>query len=124
MEISFLKIKQNPLDINYSNGKTSIVGSLERVDRDNIKLESTFKSSIKVICNRCGKEYLLEVDEPLELLLSDGRYNNNDKIDVVEFFNGKIDFNYLAQSEIASIEESYNLCDSCKESDEILEIEF
>jgi len=125
MEISFLKIKQNPLDIDYSkDDKSSIKGTLERVNRDSVKLNSTLKTSIEVICNRCGKEYIIDSCEPLELFLSDGRYNSNKEIDVVEFFDGKIDFDYLIESEIASIQESYNLCESCSKTDEILEIEF
>ncbi len=124
MEISFFKIKQNPLDINYSKDNSSIKGTLERVNRDSVKLNSTFDASVKVVCNRCGKEYIVNSSEPLELVLSDGRYNSEKEIDVVEFFDGKIDFNYLIESEIASIQEGYNLCDSCIDTDEILEFEF
>jgi uncharacterized metal-binding protein YceD (DUF177 family) len=124
MEISFLKIKQNPLEIDYSKDSTSIVGTLERVNRDSVKLISTFKTSVEVICNRCGKEYMVDANYPLELLLSEGRYNSNEEIDVVEFFEGKIDLKYLADSEIASIEEGYNFCESCIDNEEILEIEF
>ena len=124
MEISFLKIKQNPIELNYSKDSTSIVGEIERISRDCVKLNSTFSSEVTLICNRCGKEYKDKITYPLELILSEGRYNSNDKIDVVEFFEKKIDFDYIANSEIASIQESYNYCDSCKNSEEILEIEF
>jgi len=124
MEISFSKIKQNPIEIDYSLGSSSIRGRLKRVTKDNIKLFSTFKTSLDVICSRCGKEYLIKIDEPLELLLSDGRYNSKDEIDVVEFFNGKIDFDYLINSEVASIQEGYNFCESCIDNKNILEIEF
>jgi len=124
MEISFSKIKQTPIDVNYKRDNLSIVGTLERINRDCVKLISTLKASTQVICNRCGKEINLPLEYPLELILSEGRYNGNDEIDVVEFFDGVIDFNYLAESEIASTQESYNYCNSCKDSDEILEIEF
>jgi len=124
MEISFLKIKQNPVEINYSEGTSSIIGTIERVNRNSVKLNSTFKASIKVICNRCGKGYIVDANYPLELLLSEGRYNSNDEIDVVEFFDGKIDLKYLIESEIASIEEGYNFCESCIDNKDILEIEF
>jgi len=124
MEISFLKIKQNPLEINYIDNSASIIGELSRVDRNSVKLNSTFKASVEVICNRCGKEYMVDANYPLELLLSEGRYNSNDEIDVVEFFDGKIDLKYLIESEIASIEEGYNFCESCIDNEDILEIEF
>ena len=124
MEISFSKIKQSPIDIDYSSKETTIVGTLERINRDCVKLNSNFKSTVEVICNRCGKEYKIDVDYPLELILSDGGYNDKDEIDVVEFFDRKIDFDYLIESEIASITQDYNYCSSCQDSDELLEVEF
>jgi len=104
MEISFSKIKQSPIDINYSKNGVEIVGT--------------------IICNRCGKDYKISANYPLTLILSEGGYNGKDEIDVVEFYNNKIDFDYLAQSEVSSIQEDYNYCINCKDSDEVLEIEF
>ena len=124
MEISFSKIKHSPIDINYSYNNSSIVGSIERINRDSVKLNSNFKSNVELICNRCGKEYKVDVEYPLELILSDGRYHDKDEIDVVEFFDRKIDFNYLIESEIASIKQDYNYCSSCQDSDELLEVEY
>ena len=124
MEISFSKIKQSPVDVNYSKDGVEINGTLERISRDNIKLDSTFKSTVEVICNRCGKEYKIDANYPLGLILSDGGYNGKDELDVVEFYDGKIDFDYLALSEVTSIKEDYNFCSSCQETDELLEVEF
>jgi len=124
MEISFSKIKQSPIDINYSKNGVEIVGTIERIDRDCVKLNSTFNSEVEVICNRCGKDYKISANYPLTLILSEGGYNGKDEIDVVEFYNNKIDFDYLAQSEVSSIQEDYNYCINCKDSDEVLEIEF
>ena len=124
MEISFSKIKQSPVDINYSKDGVEIIGTLERVSRDNIKLDSNFKSTVEVICNRCGKEYKIDANYSLGLILSDGGYNGKDELDVVEFYDGKIDFDYLAISEVTSIKEDYNFCSECQETDELLEVEF
>ena len=124
MKISFSKIKQTPIDIDYSKDGVDIQGTLERVDRDSVKLDSTFKSEVEVVCNRCAKEYKIDANYPLSLILSDGGYNGKDEIDVVEFYDGKIDFDYLALSEVSSIQEDYNYCSSCQDSDEVLEVEF
>ena len=124
MEISFSKIKQSPIDVNYSKDGVEISGTLERVSRDNIKLDSNFKSNVEVICNRCGEEYNIDANYPLGLILSDGGYNGKDELDVVEFYDGKIDFDYLALSEVTSIKEDYNFCSECQDTDELLEVEF
>ena len=124
MEISFNKIKQTPIDIDYSNNLAKIIGVIERIDRSLVKLNSNFSAKVNLTCNRCGKDYKKNFNYPLELILSEGKYNNNDKIDVIEFFNGKIDFDYIIESEIASIEEDYNFCESCSNTEDILEIEF
>jgi uncharacterized metal-binding protein YceD (DUF177 family) len=124
VKISFSKIKQTPIDIDYSKNGVDIQGTLERVDRDSVKLDSTFKSEVEVVCNRCAKEYKIDANYPLSLILSDGGYNGKDEIDVVEFYEGKIDFDYLALSEVSSIQEDYNYCSSCQDSDEVLEVEF
>ncbi len=124
MEISFLKIKHTPIDIDYSKDSAKIVGIVDRVDRDSVKLSSRFNASITLTCNRCGKEYKQEFSYPLELILSEGRYNSNKEIDVIEFFNGSVDFDYIINSEISSIKEDYNFCIDCKDSEDILEIEF
>jgi hypothetical protein len=123
MQIDFNKIK-SLIDINYSKNDTTIVGTLERVNRSCVKLNATFHSTVTVTCNRCGKEFSKPFDYDLSLLISDGAYKERDEIDIIEFFKGKVDFDYIAQSEISSIQEDYNYCSDCVNSDEILEIEF
>jgi len=124
MQIDFIKIKQSPIDINYSKDNTKIVGTLERINKDCVKLDSEFTSQVNLICNRCGKEYTKEVKNPLTLLLADGVYSDNSDLDIIEFHNNKIDFDYIAFSEKTSIEEDYNYCDDCKDNNETLEYEF
>jgi|AAUQ01.1.fsa_nt_gi uncharacterized metal-binding protein YceD (DUF177 family) len=123
MQIDFRKIKGSTLDIDYSKDSSSIVGTIERVDRDSVKLESNFSTELELICNRCGKEFKREFNYPLELLLTDGVYSDPTEINIIEFNQGKIDFDYLLNSEIASIEEDYNYCDSCQDREDF-EIEF
>jgi len=124
MQIDFIKIKQSPIDINYSKDTTKIVGTLERINKDCVKLDSEFTSQVDLICNRCGKEFKKEFNYPLALLLADGVYSDSSDLDIIEFHNNKIDFDYIAFSEKTSIEEDFNYCKDCQNSDETLEYEF
>jgi uncharacterized metal-binding protein YceD (DUF177 family) len=123
MTIAFAKVKHTPTELKFSEDGVSITGTLAKEWRDSVKLLSTFKADVDVICSRCGKEYIKHVEYPLELILSDGRYNNNDEIDVIEFFDGNIDITYISESEIASIQEDYNFCEDCALTEEVLEVE-
>lgn len=123
MTVSFSKVKHTPTELNFSKGAVSIIGTLAKEGRDSVKMLSTFKADVDVICSRCGKEYVKHVEYPLELILSDGRYNSNDEIDVIEFFDGNIDITYISESEIASIQEDYNFCKDCSLAEEVLEVE-
>lgn len=123
MQIFFSKIKQTPLALEYSKDGATISGFLERVERNCVKLQANIKVNTEVACSRCGKDFLIDKRYPLELILSDGRYNN-EEIDVIEFFDNKIDIDYIINSEIASIQEDYNFCKDCIDKNEILEIEF
>ena len=124
MQIDFAKVKSTLADINYLKDGVSIIGSIKRVDRDSVELKSTFKTEVNLICNRCGKEFKKSFEYPLNLLLSDNNISDSQNLDIIEFHNGKIDFDYIAQSEVASIEEDYNLCDSCEGNQDIFEKEF
>ena len=123
MEIAFSKVKYTPMQINFAEDGTSIIGTLTKLSRDLVRLESDFKADVDVICSRCGKEYKKSVAYPLGLILSDGRYNDSDEIDVIEFFNNLIDITYISESEVASIQGDYNLCPNCQETEEVLEVE-
>ncbi len=124
MKIDFNKIKNNLIDINYSKENTKIVGTLERINKNCVKLYATFSSTINLTCSRCGKEFDKSFEYDLSLLLTNGNYKDKSEIDVVEFFDNKIDIDYLAFSEISSIKEDYNYCYECINSNDILEIEF
>jgi uncharacterized metal-binding protein YceD (DUF177 family) len=124
MQIDFVKVKQSPIDIDYSKDNTKIVGTLERINKDCVKLYSEFTSQVDLICNRCGKEFKKDISYPLTLLLSDGAYSDNSDLDIIEFHDSKIDFDYISFSEKTSVEEDYNYCEDCQDSDETFEYEF
>jgi uncharacterized metal-binding protein YceD (DUF177 family) len=124
MQIDFLKVKSAPINIDYSKNGVDIKGFIERINKNCVKLDSTFSTKVILTCSRCGKEYEKIVSYPLNLILSEGNYEDNSEIDIIEFYDGNMDFDYIAFSEVESLKEDYNYCDECKDSDEIFEVEF
>jgi len=124
MQIDFLKIKGNQYDVNYHKNGVNINGFIERINKNCVKLDSNFKTEVTLTCSRCGKEYKKEINYPLNLILSEGSYSDSSEIDIIEFYKGHIDFDYIALSEIESLKEDFNYCDECKDSSEVLEVEF
>jgi hypothetical protein len=48
----------------------------------------------------------------------------SDDLDIIEFVDGVIDLDFILKSEISSIQNYYNLCESCKTQDKEFEQEF
>lgn len=89
-------------------------GEIKRIGERLFKIDSVLIGKIQLICDRSGEEYLEEINESLVLLISNGIWdgqsqNNKDDFDVIEFFDGFVDFGYILQSEIDSIQMQYHI---------------
>lgn len=90
-----------------------------------VKLKAKITGKLETICARCGKDLELQIDENIELLISDGIYEStDDELDVVETNNSVIDFDDIVQSEIESIKSDYHVCSDCINDSEPLDKEF
>ena len=90
MIIPFSKIANK--EINFElvrNNDLVFSGILKRQDPFLVKCQGTIKGEIKYICDRCGDEFMLPIDQDVELNLCDGVYKDreNELSDTVEFFD-------------------------------------
>ncbi|WP_233709548.1 DUF177 domain-containing protein [Helicobacter pametensis] len=88
-------------------------GEVTRISSKLFRLDALLQGEIDLICDRSGEEYREYIDERLTLLISNGLWDqqsqdNRDDFDVIEFFEGFIDFEYILQSEIDSIQMQYH----------------
>jgi len=97
---------------------------LERKDYHKVKLEAILSGEIDLICYRCGKEFKKELETPLNLTITNRVIETSDDLDIIEFVDGVIDLDFILKSEISSIQNYYNLCESCKTQDKEFEQEF
>ena len=115
--ISFSKIANK--EINFElvrNNDLFFSGILKRKDPFLVKCQGTIKGEIKYICDRCGDEFMLPIDQDVELNLSDGVYKDreNELSDTVEFFDGNIDLKEVFESELEAFKSDYFYCEKCK----------
>lgn len=111
MKIDFLNKIKPIVETSYNGVK--LEGSLERVSDKVINLKGKIYGKIPHICDRCGKDIILNLDEKVSIILSNGVYNFQTIDNVIEFFDGKIDFDEVLQSEIEAFKSGYFYCDEC-----------
>ena len=84
-------------------------------DNDDVEVDSDEKQN--------GEE--IEVDEELQLLLSDGIYKGDEsEYLLIEVENSLIDFNEIIESELNSIKSDYHICENCLQYGDNFEKEF
>ena len=90
--------------------------NFELVRNNDLVFSGTIKGEIKYICDRCGDEFMLPIDQDVELNLSDGVYKDreNELSDTVEFFDGNIDLKEVFESELEAFKSDYFYCEKCK----------
>ncbi|MCE3047695.1 hypothetical protein LW138_06370 [Helicobacter sp. faydin-H17] len=114
MKIEFKKISSVPKSFSLQKGDLSFSGEVKRIDAKLFEIQSLLHGKISLICDRSGEEYQEQINENLVLFASNGIWdkqsqNKSDDFDVIEFFEGFIDFEYILQSEIDSIQMQYHI---------------
>ncbi|WP_394909465.1 hypothetical protein [uncultured Helicobacter sp.] len=114
MKIAFKKITSSPKPFSLESEGLELSGSLVRVDSQIFKLEGKLSGSLELICNRSGEAFVKHFSESLVLYISNGLWDTQsqsglDSLDVIEFFDGFIDIEYILQSEIESIKMDYHI---------------
>jgi len=124
MKIVFDKIGSTKKPFELSVLDVSLEGTLVKSGYHRVRLEGELDGSVELSCDRCGDAYEYDMKSPLHLTLSDEVIETEDDLDIIEFINGVIDLEFIVQSEIASIENSFHCCKTCDEDESEFEQEF
>lgn len=114
MKISFQKITNQPKNFSLQKEGILFEGNVIRVNQSLYKITSTISGEIALVCDRSGEDFLKCIQEDLTLLISNGIWDKQsqdrgNELDIIEFFDGFIDFEYILQSEISSIQMQYHI---------------
>lgn len=125
MKIEFKKIPQEKKEFNTSLNSVKIEGTFCKISQSLVKVDAVLLGNTDIDCCRCGIAEVIEVDEELHLLLSDGVYKKDEsEYLVIEVENGLIDFNEIIESELNSIKSDYHICNNCLQLGDNFEKEF
>lgn len=120
MKIPFIRVREDiDIDTEYNeeSHEISLKGILKR-ERELIKLNGNLLGELELPCDSCSEEYKKDLNESVTLWFSDGEYNSSketdDNKDVIEFFDGFIDFDEVIRSEVESIKLDYHKCKQCE----------
>ena len=125
MKIEFRKVPQINKELEFNYNSVKIEGTFCRISQSLVKIDAVLKGSTDIDCCRCGITEVIEVDEELHLLLSDGVYNKDEsEYLVIEVENNLIDFDEIIESELNSIKSDYHICKDCLQLGDNFEKEF
>ena len=125
MKIEFRKAPQTPKELEIEYNSVKIEGTFCKISQSLVKVDAVLKGSTDIDCCRCGITEVIEVDEELHLLLSDGVYNKDEsEYLVIEVENNLIDFDEIIESELNSIKSDYHICKNCLQLGDNFEKEF
>lgn len=116
MKIAFSKLNAvaYPFKLNLEN--VVFEGELKRKNAKLAEVLMSMKGFVYRVCDSCGREMELSIDEKIKLLASDGIYKdeNGTLSDVVEFYDAQIDLIELALGELESHLSGYFYCSECE----------
>ncbi len=114
MKVEFKKIPQNGLDFKLKFDNIDFYGVAKKLDKDIVKATGTIKGSFIHCCDRCGEDFIKNIDQKFEIYASRGIYKNDEYLNVIEFFDDFIDFDRMLQSELESFKCDYLYCTECR----------
>jgi len=124
VKIVFDKIGQSAKPFELTVDGVKLEGTLAKSGYHRLRLEGNLDGQVELTCDRCGDEYHYDMKSPLHLTLSDEVIETEDDLDIIEFIDGVIDLEFIVQSEIASVQNSYHYCEKCANDETEFEQEF
>ena len=119
MKIEFKKVIRDSVEVSFKQNNLSIDGKCKKLTSSLVEVKFNMIGKIGVDCVRCAKTIDLDINENIELKVCDGYFKSEDKdLDVIECFDGVIDFDQIVNSEIESIINDYHYCNNCKQEGE------
>lgn len=115
MRVEFKKIGSSKREFFYEIDNIKLSGDIYKKDANLVVVTAKIEGLVELLCDMCLNPISKEIKEDIVLYVSDGLYTQNEDefLEVVEFFDGFLDFDELAKSELELIKSDYHICSSC-----------
>jgi uncharacterized metal-binding protein YceD (DUF177 family) len=126
MKIEFRKVPLQESEFEIVSDSVKFSGTLSKISQKLAKVSAQIVGTFTVECCKCGKQIELELNEDVDLLVSDGIYSSTDDEEniVIEVENHIIDFDDILNSELESLRSEYHICEECENNEKLIEIEY
>lgn len=117
MTIEFKKIPVGGTCFDIVLEKIRFFGEAKQVNKHLVQCNGTLQGVVPYHCDRCAELFDLKVDEKVEVFAHEGFYKDKEGeplLNIVEFFDGYIDFTVLCESELEAFKSDYHYCGNCQ----------
>ena len=128
MKIEFRKAPLDGNEFEINSNSVKFLGTFCKISSKLAKISAKLNGKCDVDCCKCGVDMTVLIDENINFLVSDGNYepneHNDDEFVIIEAQDHIIDFDDILHSEIESLKSEYYICDTCKNNDSLVELEY
>jgi len=127
MKIEFRKIPLQDAEFEISSNSVKFLGTFSKISSKLAKINSKIEGNCEVDCCKCGISFEINIQNEIKFLVSDGIYsseNEDEEYVIIEVENHIMDFDEILHSEIESLKSEYHVCDTCKNNDKLVELEY
>jgi uncharacterized metal-binding protein YceD (DUF177 family) len=115
LQIAFKKVNKEGIEFSLNTEELNFFGKLYTKSNGLVSCKAKIEGETSHICDRCGDDLVLKIDEDIDIFISNGVYENNEKdeIDVVEFYDEIIYLDEILNSEVEALRSDYHYCNKC-----------
>ena len=113
MKIEFKKIPNGGIDFETEQEGIKFCGSAEKISKNLVKSTGIMEGSFIHTCDRCGEDFNKIVKQDFEIYAYNGVYEDDEYDNLIEFFDGSVNFDTMLQSELESLKCEYLYCKNC-----------
>jgi len=118
MLVEFKKVPSSGIHFETELSDIRLSGNAQKIDKSLVKCIGSIQGTFFHVCDRCAEDFKLSIHERVEVFASDGLYvdtESEELLNVIEFFDGSIDFGIILQSELEAFKSDYHFCGQCEQ---------